>query len=52
MKPHERIIVNLNINNIDLAIESVNKLSPYVGLFRIAPEGIYSAMADIFLANC
>ncbi|MEK7664908.1 MAG: orotidine-5'-phosphate decarboxylase [Patescibacteria group bacterium] len=51
LKPSERIILPIDISNVNEAIKLVEKLSPYVGVFKIGFEAIYSTMADLFLEN-
>ena len=50
MKPHERIILPLDVSNIDAAICLVNQLSPHVGVFKVGFEAIYSTMVDFILS--
>ena len=49
MKPHERIILPLDVSNIDKAISIVQDLAPHVGVFKIGFEAIYSTMVDLLL---
>lgn len=51
MQPHERIIVALDVNDINSAIRLVNNLSPHVGIFKIGFEMIYSVMANMLLSS-
>lgn len=50
MKPHERIILSLDVSNIDAAINLVEQLAPHVGVFKIGFEAIYSTMVGFLLA--
>lgn len=49
MKPHERIILPLDVSNVETAISLVEQLSPHVGVFKVGFEAIYSTMADLLL---
>ena len=49
MKPHERIILPLDVSNVDSAIDLVKKLSPYVGVFKVGFEALYSTMVEFIL---
>ena len=49
MQPCERIILPLDVSDINLAADLVNQLSPYVGIFKVGLEMIYSTMADLIL---
>ena len=49
MKPHERIILPLDVSDIDKAISLVEQLAPHIGVFKIGFEAIYSTMADLLL---
>lgn len=49
MKPKgkERIVVALDVDSVDKAIELVKELRPYVGYFKIGLELIYTMLASI-----
>lgn len=49
MEAKDKIIVALDVSGVDRAMELVNKLSPYVGLFKIGLEFIWSSIADLIL---
>jgi len=49
LKPHERIILPLDVSNIDTAIGLANQLKNHVGVFKIGFEAIYSTMVDLVL---
>ena len=49
LKPHERIILPLDVSNINSAISLVNQLSPHVGIFKIGFEALYSTMVDFIM---
>lgn len=50
MKPHERIILPLDVSDIEKAQKLVDTLSPHVGVFKVGFESIYSTMVDLILA--
>jgi orotidine-5'-phosphate decarboxylase len=47
MEGKERIIVALDVDSVDKAIELVEKLSPHVGYFKIGLELIYTILASL-----
>lgn len=47
MLAHERIILPLDVSDIEKAHRLVQMLSPYVGVFKVGFEAIYSTMADL-----
>lgn len=49
MRAHERIILPLDVSSVDAAIALVNQLSPYVGVFKVGFEAVYSTMAELLL---
>ena len=49
MLPRKRIILPLDISDIDVAISLVEKLAPHVGYFKLGFEAIYSTMANFLL---
>ena len=49
LEPHERIILPLDVSNIDAASRLVALLSPHVGIFKIGFEAIYSTMVEFIL---
>lgn len=51
MEAKERIIVALDTNDLERAVELVDKLYPYVGLFKIGLELTTSVLANIGACN-
>ncbi|MBI1866419.1 MAG: orotidine-5'-phosphate decarboxylase [Candidatus Staskawiczbacteria bacterium] len=51
MEPHERIILPLDVSDIKKAENLVDILSPYVGVFKIGFESIYSTMVNLLLTR-
>ena len=51
MKPYQRIIFPVDVSDIRKATALVNKLLPYVGIFKFGFESIYSTMADLLLSS-
>lgn len=49
MEAKDRIIVALDVSNAEEATKLVKLLSPYVGLFKIGLEFIWSSIADLLL---
>ncbi len=49
MKPHERIILPLDVSDISKAQNLVDLLALHVGVFKIGFESIYSTMVDLLL---
>jgi orotidine-5'-phosphate decarboxylase len=47
MKPHERIILPLDVSNVEVATSLVEQLVLHVGVFKVGFEAIYSAMANL-----
>jgi orotidine-5'-phosphate decarboxylase len=47
MKPHERIILPLDVSDITKATQLVNDLASHVGVFKVGFEAIYSTMAEL-----
>lgn len=47
----KRIIVALDVNSVDKAIDLVEQLSPHVGYFKIGLELIYSILATLLTAR-
>ena len=52
IEPKDRIILPLDVSEIDKAISLVTMLSGYVGFFKIGLELIYSILADLVLLPC
>lgn len=50
MKPHERIIVALDVDSLDKALPLVESLSPHVGCFKVGLELLTSAGAPEVVA--
>jgi len=46
-KPSDRIVLPLDVSNLDKAIALVSALAPFVGVFKVGFEAIYSTMADL-----
>jgi len=51
MRSHERIILPLDVSDIDQAQILVRMLAPYVGVFKIGFEAIYSSMASLLMPD-
>lgn len=51
MQPHERIILPLDVSDIEKAHRLVKMLAPLVGMFKVGFEAIYSTMAQLFTAS-
>lgn len=51
LKPHERIILPLDVSNVNEAIILAERLSPHIGVFKVGFEAIYSTMADLLLES-
>jgi orotidine-5'-phosphate decarboxylase len=49
MKAHERIILPLDVSNVDAAQRLVKELLPYVGVFKIGFEALLSIVVDFIL---
>lgn len=52
MKPHERIVLPLDVSDIDNAHRLVQMLAPFVGVFKVGFEAIYSMMAQLLSPDC
>lgn len=51
MKPHERIILSLDISDLEKASNLVDTLSEHIGVFKIGFELIYSTMVNLLLSS-
>lgn len=49
MQPHERIILPLDVSDIDRATDLAQELASHVGVFKIGFEAIYSTMVELLL---
>lgn len=50
MKAHERIILPLDVSNVDVATNLVNQLHLHVGVFKVGFEAIYSMVAEFVMS--
>lgn len=50
-KPSDRIVLPLDVSNLDNATLLVTALAPFVGVFKVGFEAIYSTMADLLTLN-
>ena len=49
--PKDRIVLPLDVPDLETALDLVRRLGPYVGMFKIGLELIYTALADMLVKN-